>query len=105
MNGAQDGDLARLVECHRRRGARRLRTELPFAFTLAPPGAGGRSLLVGGVVDVHATEDGGTLVVDWKSDPLEGRDPGELVADAYLTQRLIYAIAALRKALARGEGR
>ena len=84
-------------------GARRLRTELPFAFTLAPPGAGGRSLLVGGVVDVHATEDGGTLVVDWKSDPLEGHDPGELVADAYLTQRLIYALAALRSGAERVE--
>jgi ATP-dependent exoDNAse (exonuclease V) beta subunit len=83
--------------------ARRLRTELPFAFTLAPPGAGGRSLLVGGVVDVHATEDRGTLVVDWKSDPLEGRDPGELVADAYLTQRLIYALAALRSGAERVE--
>ena len=61
--------------------ARRVRTELPFAFTLGPPGAGGRSLLVDGVVDVHATEDDGTLVVDYKSDPLDGRDPGELVAD------------------------
>ena len=84
-------------------GARRLRTELPFAFTLAPPGAGGRSLLVGGVVDVHATEDGGTLVVDWKSDPLEDRDPDKLVADAYLTQRLIYALAALRSGAERVE--
>ena len=83
--------------------ARRLRTELPFAFTLAPPGAGGRSLLVGGVVDVLATEDGGTLVVDWKSDPLEERDPGELVAEAYLTQRLIYALAALRAGAERVE--
>ena len=83
--------------------ARRVRTELPFAFTLAPPGAAGRSLLVGGVVDVHATEDHGTLVVDWKSDPLDGRDPGELVAEAYLTQRLIYALAALRAGAERVE--
>jgi ATP-dependent helicase/nuclease subunit A len=76
--------------------ARRVRTELPFAFTLAPGGARGRSLLVNGVVDVLAAEDGGTLVVDWKSDPLEGRAPEALVADAYSTQRLIYALAALR---------
>ncbi|MGH2713987.1 MAG: RecB family exonuclease, partial [Thermoleophilaceae bacterium] len=76
--------------------ARRVRTELPFSFTLEPPGAGGRSLLVGGVVDVHAAEDGdGLLVVDYKSDPLDGRDPAELTAEAYSTQRLVYALAAL----------
>ena len=76
--------------------ADRVRTELPFAFTLAPPQAAGRSLLVSGVVDVLATEAGGTLVVDWKSDPLEERAPEEVVADAYSTQRLVYGLAALR---------
>ncbi len=76
--------------------ARRVRTELPFAFTLAPPGAGGRSLLINGVVDVHAEEDAGLLVVDYKSDPLEGRDPAELTTGSYSTQRLVYALAGLR---------
>ncbi|MGH2804655.1 MAG: PD-(D/E)XK nuclease family protein, partial [Thermoleophilaceae bacterium] len=76
--------------------ARQVRTEVPFAFTLTPPGAGGRSLLVNGVVDVHAAEDGGTLVVDYKSDALDGRDPAELTAEAYSTQRLVYALAGLR---------
>jgi len=76
--------------------ARRVRTELPFAFTLTPPSAGGRSLLVNGVVDVYAAEDGGTLIVDWKSEPLEGREPEEVCAAAYSTQRLVYALAALR---------
>jgi ATP-dependent helicase/nuclease subunit A len=83
--------------------ARRVRTELPFAFTLTPPGAGGRSLLVNGVVDVLAAEEGGTLVVDWKSDPLEGREPEELLGDAYSTQRLIYALAGLRSGAERVE--
>ena len=83
--------------------ARRVRTELPFCFTLAPRGANGRSLLVNGVVDVHAAEDDGTLVVDWKSDPLEGRAPEDLVADAYSTQRLIYALAGLRSGAGRVE--
>jgi ATP-dependent exoDNAse (exonuclease V) beta subunit len=83
--------------------ARRVRTELPFAFTLTPRGANGRSLLVNGVVDVHAAEDHGTLVVDWKSDPLEGREPAEAVADAYATQRLIYALAGLRSGAPRVE--
>ena len=76
--------------------ARRVRTELPFAFTLEPPGAGGRRLVVNGVVDVYATEPDGVLVVDHKSDALEGRDPEELVARAYATQRLVYALATLR---------
>jgi ATP-dependent helicase/nuclease subunit A len=83
--------------------ARRVRTELPFAFTLAPPGAGGRSLLVNGVVDVLAAEDDGALVVDWKSDPLEERDPEDLLAEAYSTQRLIYALAGLRSGAERVE--
>jgi ATP-dependent helicase/nuclease subunit A len=83
--------------------ARRVRTELPFAFTLVPPGAGGRSLLVNGVVDVLAAEDGGALVVDWKSDPLEDRAPEELLAEAYSTQRLIYALAGLRSGAERVE--
>jgi len=77
-------------------GAGRVRTELPFAFTLAPPGAGGRSLLINGVVDVLAEEGARTLVVDWKSDPLGDQDPEALVSAGYSTQRLIYALAALR---------
>jgi hypothetical protein len=76
--------------------ARRVRTELPFAFTLAPPGAGGRTLLVNGVVDVLADEGARTLVVDWKSNPLGELDPEHIVQSEYATQRLIYALAALR---------
>ena len=76
--------------------AGRVRAELPFAFTLTPPGAGGRSLLINGVVDVLAEEGARTLVVDWKSDPLGEADPEQLVANGYSTQRLIYALAALK---------
>jgi ATP-dependent helicase/nuclease subunit A len=83
--------------------ARRVRTELPFAFTLTPPAAGGRSLLVNGVVDVYAAEDGGTLIVDWKSEPLEGREPEEVCAEVYSTQRLVYALGALRSGAERVE--
>jgi hypothetical protein len=36
------------------------------------------------------------LVVDYKSDRLDGGDPAALVAAQYATQRLIYALAALR---------
>jgi ATP-dependent helicase/nuclease subunit A len=76
--------------------ARRVRTELPFAFTLTPPGAGGRSLLINGVVDVLADEGARALVVDWKSDALGELDPEALVRADYSTQRIIYALAALR---------
>ncbi len=76
-------------------GARRVRAELPFGFTLAT--GEGRSLLIDGIVDVHAIEaGGGVLVVDYKTDRLEGADPDARVAEAYSTQQLVYALAALR---------
>jgi ATP-dependent exoDNAse (exonuclease V) beta subunit len=84
-------------------GAARVRTELPFAFTLAPPGAGGRSLLINGVVDVHAAEADRLLVVDYKSNALEGRTPAELTEESYSTQRLVYALAGLRGGVERVE--
>jgi ATP-dependent helicase/nuclease subunit A len=84
--------------------ARRVRAELPFAFTLVPPGAGRRSLLVNGVVDLHATEDDGTLlIVDYKSNPLEGREPADVATDEYSTQRRVYALAGLRAGAERVE--
>ena len=74
--------------------AETVRTELPFVFTLETEG---RSLLVNGVVDVHAVETtGGLLVVDYKSNRLEGRTPAEITESDYTTQRLVYALAALR---------
>jgi ATP-dependent exoDNAse (exonuclease V) beta subunit len=80
-----------------------VRPELQFAFTLEPPGASGRSLLINGVVDVHATEADRVLVVDYKSDRLEERTPAELTEDHYSTQRVVYALAALRSGAERVE--
>jgi ATP-dependent helicase/nuclease subunit A len=60
-------------------------------------------VLVNGVVDVHATEPDGLLVVDYKSDALDGRDPAEVTAADYSTQRLVYALAGLRAGFARVE--
>jgi ATP-dependent helicase/nuclease subunit A len=80
--------------------ARRVRVELPFAFTLD---VGNRSLLVNGVVDVLADEGARTLVVDWKSDALGDRQPEELTSGDYSTQRIIYALAALRAGAERVE--
>ena len=77
-----------------------VRAEQPFGFTLD---AAGGSLLIDGVVDVRAHEPDGLLVVDYKSDRLEGREPAELVEASYATQRLVYALAALRSGAARVE--
>jgi ATP-dependent helicase/nuclease subunit A len=58
------------------------------------PAGGGP--LVNGFVDVMAAERGGRLIVDYKSDRLEGADPAEVVERDYATQRVVYALAALR---------
>jgi ATP-dependent exoDNAse (exonuclease V) beta subunit len=103
-------DLRDMVErfvasplCERLGRARRVSAELPFAFTITPPQTRRRSVLVNGVVDVHAIEAEGTLIVDYKSDPLEERTPAELVEGEYTVQRLVYALAALRSGADRAE--
>ena len=74
--------------------AARVRREVPFAFNLEA-GAGARPVLVNGFLDAHASEDGGVLVVDYKTDPLEGRSPAEVLGERYAVQRTIYALACL----------
>jgi hypothetical protein len=70
--------------------AKDLRREQGFAFLLD-------DTLITGVLDAVASEPGGaTLVVDYKSDRLEGVEPVDVVAGAYRVQRLVYALAALR---------
>ncbi|MEA2482153.1 MAG: hypothetical protein QOC55_100 [Thermoleophilaceae bacterium] len=95
-------DVRRLVEGFagsemRERLARAasVRAEVPFAFNLAAED-GGRSLLVTGYLDVLAQEAGQTLVLDYKSDALEGADPEQIVTARYTGQRTVYALAALR---------
>jgi ATP-dependent exoDNAse (exonuclease V) beta subunit len=102
-------DIAGLIEGFvrsplRERIARagRARSELPFSFTLEPAG-GGRSLLVNGVVDVLAEEEGGVLVVDYKSDRLDGAEPDALFEEQYEVQRIVYGLAALRSGADRVE--
>ena len=97
------GEIAALIEGFlssdlfaRVLGARRVRRELAFAYPLEPDGLGGRSVLVNGVVDVHADLGDHVLVVDYKTDALEGRDPEEVCDEKYSGQRLVYALAGLR---------
>jgi len=99
--GADDAaQAAELVErfaagdlCRRLGRATAVRREARFRFLL-----GARSpVLIGGVFDVIAREPGGrTLVVDYKTDRLDGADPQALADGSYSTQRLVYALAALR---------
>ncbi len=87
--------------CARLAQARRTRSEAPFSFTLDPAGGGP---LVTGFLDVVATEsDGGVLIVDYKSDRLEGAAPADVVERDYATQRIVYALAALRDGAPRVE--
>jgi RecB family exonuclease len=66
------------------------------AFALEPDGGGP---LVRGIVDVYARERDGThLIVDYKTDHVpEDATPAEYIARNYETQRLVYALAALRE--------
>ena len=69
---------------------RELRREEGFSYLLG-------DALITGVLDVVARESGGvTLVVDYKSDRLEGADPSAVAERDYRIQRLLYGLAALR---------
>jgi hypothetical protein len=82
--------------------ARRVHREHAFAFPLDPADPDGP--LLNGVVDVLAEEaDGTLLVVDYKTNPVEGQDLDAVVEAHYATQRTIYALAALRTGAARVE--
>jgi hypothetical protein len=95
------GAFSRSPLCARLAAAPRVRREAAFAFALDAAGSGP---LVNGFVDVLAAEGGGrALVVDYKTDRLDGADPHDLVERDYATQRLVYALAALRDGAAEVE--
>ena len=72
--------------------AAEVRREHGFAFPLGADGP-----LVNGILDVLAWEsDGSALVVDYKSDHVEGADLEAVVDASYDGQRRIYALACLR---------
>ncbi len=72
--------------------ATEVRREERFAYRLLEPDGP----LIVGALDVLAREPGGRmLVVDYKSDRLQGQEPAEVVAEQYATQRLVYALAVL----------
>ena len=81
--------------CRRLARAGETRREERFSFALQD------ALLITGAIDVLARESNPaqpnrTLIVDYKSDRLDGADPELVVQRAYSSQRLLYALAALR---------
>jgi ATP-dependent helicase/nuclease subunit A len=99
--GADAAQIIELVDrfaagelCRRLGRATGVRREERFRFLL---GSRPAEILIGGVFDVIAREPGGrTLIVDYKTDRLDGADPQALADTAYGTQRLVYALAALK---------
>jgi ATP-dependent exoDNAse (exonuclease V) beta subunit len=65
------------------------RAELGFAF--AHDG-----VLLHGRFDLFRRDGGRALVVDYKTNALEGRDPADVVELEYTLQRLVYALACFR---------
>jgi ATP-dependent exoDNAse (exonuclease V) beta subunit len=65
------------------------RTERPFAFVHD-------GVLLHGRLDVLWREGDSALVVDYKSNALDGADPADVVEAEYRLQRLVYALACLR---------
>ncbi len=75
-----------------------VRREERFTFLLAD------GVLMTGAFDVLAREGPGRmLVVDYKSDRLNGGSPAAVLRGSYATQRLIYALAAIRAGAAEVE--
>ncbi len=107
VTGEECEEIASLIEVAstaelavRVAGARAVRREHPFAFSLA-----GEQPLISGFIDLLAEErDGGSLVLDYKSDRVDrASDLGALVEREYGIQRLLYALAALREGAAQVE--
>jgi hypothetical protein len=53
-------------------------------------------VVIRGRLDVLWQEEARALVVDYKSNALEGREPREIVEAEYVLQRLVYALVCLR---------
>jgi ATP-dependent helicase/nuclease subunit A len=70
--------------------------ERPFAFEHD-------GVLLHGRLDVLWREGERALVVDYKSNALDGADPHEIVENEYRVQRLVYALACLRDGAAEVE--
>jgi ATP-dependent helicase/nuclease subunit A len=66
-----------------------VRVERPFAFALD-------GVLLNGRLDVLWRDGSRGLVLDYKTNALDGREPAEIVENEYRTQRDVYALACMR---------
>ncbi len=73
-----------------------VRVERPFSFLLD-------DVLLNGRLDVLWRDGERSLVLDYKTNALEGRDPAEIVETEYRGQRAVYALACLRAGAAEVE--
>ena len=94
-------DLAGAPVRARLAGAADVRREQSFAFTV------GEDLpVLHGILDVIAREEGGgAVVVDYKTNRVEGLDLAVVVRDGYALQRDIYALARERSAVEKARER
>jgi ATP-dependent exoDNAse (exonuclease V) beta subunit len=97
--GVSDDELDRIAElvdaycaselARRVAGLAGAEPERPFTFEHD-------RVVLRGRLDVLWQQGGKALVVDYKSNALEGRDPREIVEAEYVLQRLVYALVCLR---------
>ena len=99
-------DLGRIAEFFRSDAGRRaaaasragrLMKEKPFTLRMEH---GGRNVLVQGIIDCFFEDEGGLVLIDYKSSRVSGKNAESRIADEYRTQIDIY-----RRALESGTGR
>ena len=83
---------------HRIAALRGARPERPFTFEHD-------GVIIRGRLDVLWHEGTHAVVVDYKSNALEGRLPAEIIESEYSLQRLVYALVCLRAGARGGRGR
>jgi RecB family exonuclease len=97
--GVTDGELDRiagLVDAYCESGLARRLADLPDARPERPFAFEHDGVLLHGRLDVLSSGSGHALVVDYKSNALEGAAPADVVEAEYRLQRLVYALACLR---------
>ena len=100
--GVSEAELERigaLVEAYCSSALARRLAALPGAAPERPFAFEHDGVLLHGRLDVLWTDGARGLVVDYKSNALEGQAPAAIVEDDYRLQRLVYALACLRAGL------
>jgi ATP-dependent exoDNAse (exonuclease V) beta subunit len=94
--GAEVDRIADLVDAYCRSKLAARLAQLPGARPERPFTFEHDGVLLHGRLDVLSRDGGSALVVDYKSNALQGADPAAVVDADYRLQRLVYALACLR---------